>query len=75
MITNLSDHKNKKKYEKIVRDLSAILKVLSLTQQGLAHFKAYVAVQEVISVLETNKTLLDLQLKKYEKELKKINDT
>lgn len=74
MISDLTDHKNKKKYEKIIRDINGILQVLSLTQRGLAIFKNYIAVQEVISVLETNKVLLELKLKKYEIELQKIKE-
>jgi hypothetical protein len=73
-ITNLNEHKNKKKYEKVVRDITGILSVLTLTQRGLAVFKHYVSVQEIISTLETNKVLLELQKKKYEKELEKLKD-
>lgn len=75
MTTNLTDYKNKKKYKKIVEDLEAIIKVISLSQQALSHYKVYKVAQELISVHETNKTLLDLQLKKYQKELQRINDT
>jgi hypothetical protein len=67
--TKIKDYKLKKKYERIVKDISDILKVFSLTQRALAVFKNYIAVQEIISIIETNATLLELQKKKYEKEL------
>lgn len=72
--TSLTEHKNKKLYQKIIRDIGGILQVLSLTQRGLVIFKSYVVVQEIISVVETNKTLLELKLKDYEKKLKAITD-
>jgi hypothetical protein len=70
---SFNDHKLKKKYEKIVKDISMILQVIVLAQRGLANFKNYIAVQEIISVLETNKVLLELKQKKYKKELEKNN--
>jgi hypothetical protein len=72
MTTNLSDFKLKKKYERYVKDIGDILKVFNLTQKALSVFKNYIAVQEIISILETNGTLLDLKRKKYEKELEII---
>lgn len=74
MISSISDHKNKKLYEKIIKDITAILQILSLTQRGLSIFKSYIAVQEIISVLETNKTLLELKQKQYETQLNLIKN-
>ena len=71
---SLSDHKQKKICEKVLQDMKAIRLVLNLTQRGLILFKHYVMVQEIISVIITNITLLDLQVKKYEKELKRIQE-
>lgn len=70
----MQDHKNKKIYEKVIRDLTAILQVLTLAQRGLTLFKHYVFAQEIISVIATNVTLIDLKLKDYEKKLKVIKD-
>lgn len=70
--TDLKLFKSKKKNEKIVSDISEILKVLTLTQKALSIFKHYVSIQEIISVIATNCTLLELQQKKYEKELQNI---
>lgn len=61
-------------YEKVVRDLTAMLQVLTLAQRGLILFKHYVFAQEIISVIATNVTLIDLKLKDYEKKLKVIKD-
>lgn len=68
-ITSLSDHKNKKLAKRLVSDIDAILKVLSLTQRGLAHFKQYIPVQEIISTIQTNVTLLEVHRNKYAKAL------
>lgn len=67
--TTLKDYKLKKKYERITKDITAILNVFNLTQRALSVFKNYIVCQEIISILETNKNLLELQQKKYEKEL------
>lgn len=71
---SLNDHKKKKRYEKIVSDISAIVNIIILTQKGLSIFKAYTQVQEIISVLEVNKVLLEIKQRKYKKELEKIKD-
>lgn len=72
MISSISDHKNKKLYEKVIKDISQILQILSLAQRGLSIFKSYITVQEIISVIATNITLLELQQKKYINELQTI---
>lgn len=64
-IINLQDFKNRKLNQKMIEDIDNILKVLSLTQQSLAHFKMYAPVQEMISIMETNKTLFEFHRKKY----------
>jgi hypothetical protein len=71
-ITSLTEHKSKKKYKKVVEDIDGILKVISLSQKSLSFFKQYLPVQEMISVLETNKTLLELHRKKYEGKLEEL---
>lgn len=69
---SLESFKVKKKYKKFIEDIDAILKVVSLSQKSLSFYKQYVPVQEMISVLETNKTLLELHRKKYESKLEEI---
>lgn len=68
-VTNLGSFKDKKKFKRYIEDLEKILKVIDLAQKGLIHFKHYRYVQEIVSVLETNKTLFDMHKKKYEKAL------
>ena len=68
-ITNIRTHKQKKKYKKLIEDIDSILKIFDLTQRGLSHYKYIIAAQEVISILETNKTLLTLQQKELKKEI------
>jgi len=64
-LVNLKDYKNKKKIDKIVSDIDKIVNIFTLTQKSLSFFKNYAVVQEVISVIETNKSLLLLHKKKY----------
>jgi hypothetical protein len=71
-VKNIRKFKQLRAFEKIVSDIPRILHVLSLTQRGLAVFKAYIPVQEIISVLETNKTLLEIKLCKYQDELEQM---
>ena len=67
---NLKDFKDRKKFKQIVEDLENINRILDLTQRSLIHFKRYKNVQEIISICETNMTLLNLYKKKYEAKLK-----
>ena len=48
--------------------------ILELTITGLSHFTKYVVVTECISVLESNKILLEIHLKKYTKAMDKIKE-
>lgn len=69
-IISFQKKKNSKKYKKIIQDIESILKIVTLAQKGLSLYKEYVPAQELISVLETNKTFLEIHKKKYEKEIK-----
>ena len=72
MIISLNDFKSKKKVAKYLKDIDDILKVITLSQKSLSFYKQYSAVQEIISILETNKMLLELHRKKYESKLEEI---
>ena len=65
--TNLSDYRTKKLNKKILEDINNILLVLEKSQQALMFFKKYKPVQEIISIIETNKVLFQLKKKAYEK--------
>lgn len=71
---NLSDFKKKKKYEKVINDLTNIIKIYNLTLTALKYFSKYTLVMETISVLQSNKTLLEIHLTKYRKMVKSSND-
>ena len=64
-ITSFDKYKSKKKLKKIVEDIDSILHVISLTQKSLSYYKQYIPVQEMVSVLATNSTLLELYRKTY----------
>lgn len=71
---DLENFKNKKKYKQIVSDINAITHVLDLTIRSLIHFKKYRTVQELISVLQTDITLLGMHKSKYENQLAKTEE-
>lgn len=70
-VIDLGKEKNKKKYKRYIEDIDKILHILTTSQQALSFFKHYTSAQEIISVMETNKTFLELNRKRYEKELQK----
>ena len=74
-ISSLNDYKQKKIHERIIEDIDKILHVISLTQQSLSFFKQYIPVQKLISIMETQKTLLEIHRKKNETELEKIKES
>jgi hypothetical protein len=71
-ISSLNDFKQKKIHERIIEDIDKILHVISLAQQSLSFFKQYIPVQKLVSMMETQKTLLEIHRKKNETELEKI---
>jgi hypothetical protein len=71
-ISNLDDYKKKKVHERIIDDIDKILHVISLAQQSLSFFKQYIPVQKLVSIMETQKTLLEIHRKKNAAELEKI---
>lgn len=71
-ITNLKDFKNVRLIKRYLEDINRITHILTTTQKALSFFKQYIQVQEIVSVIETNKVFLDLNRKKYEKELEKL---
>jgi hypothetical protein len=71
-IIKIKDFKQIKKLKRYISDIKKIIHIMSTSQQALSFFKQYIVTQETISVMETNKTFLELYLKKYEKELAEI---
>ncbi len=70
-LTNIKEFKSKKKYKKLVEDIDQVVRVLEMSQTALSHFKYIIACQEIISIMETNKTLLVLKQKDLKKEIEK----
>lgn len=64
--TDIKDFKKKKKLKKIVEDLKMAIKVYNLSINALKSYATYSIVMETISILQGNKTLLEIHLKKYE---------
>jgi hypothetical protein len=71
-VVKLKDFKQIKKLKRYINDITKIMHIMSTSQKALSFFKQYSVTQETISVMETNKTFLELYLKKYEKELAEI---
>ena len=69
---SIKEHKHKKKLKRIIEDIDKMLEIFTKTQMCLSFFKPYVAAQEIVSILETNKTLLELQRKRYSGDLEKL---
>jgi len=67
---NIKEFKKKRKIKKIIEDLKKAIKVYNLSINALKSFSSYMIVMETISVLQGNKTLLEIHLKKYENMLK-----
>lgn len=65
--TDLKKYKDNKLNKKIISDIDHILLILEKSQQALMFFKKYKPVQEIISIIETNRTLFYLKKKAYEK--------
>lgn len=62
------------KSEKIIEEMKIILYIMELAINGLSHFNKYVFVTECVSVLQSNKILLEIHLNKYIKAVEKIKE-
>lgn len=62
------------KSEKVVEELKMILYIIELAINGLSYFNKYVYVTECVSVLQSNKVLLQIHLSKYQKAIDKIKE-
>lgn len=66
-IKSIKRHKDQKLAKKIKEDLEMVQKTLNLTLDALGHYKKYIPVMEVISCVQTNRTLIDIFIKKHDK--------
>jgi hypothetical protein len=69
-----TNEKTLEKSEKVVEELKIILYIIELAISGLGHFNKYVFVNECVSVLQSNKLLLEIHLRKYNKAIDKIKE-
>ena len=69
-----TNEKTLEKSEKVVEELKIILYIIELAISGLGHFNKYVFVNECVSVLQSNKLLLQIHLRKYNKAIDKIKE-
>ena len=66
-ITSLNQYKDTKINKKIINDIDNIILILEKSQQALTFFKQYKPIQEILSIMETNKILFKLKKAQYEK--------
>lgn len=66
--------KTLQKAEKIVEELKMVLRIMSLSIEGLSHYNKYVFVNECVSVINSNKVLLEVHLAKYQRAIDKIEE-
>ena len=62
------------KSEKVIEELKIVLYIIGLAINGLSYFDKYVFVTECISVLQSNKVLLKIQIQRYIKATNKIKE-
>jgi len=67
-LINIKDYKLAKV---IVGDLEVVIKAIDLTIQALSYYKKYGPVSQIISNLQTNKTILEINYLKYKRILDK----
>lgn len=59
------------KTETIVSDLKKVEEIMTTAIEALSGYKKYVDVMEALSAVQTSRTVLQIQLRKYENLLKK----
>jgi hypothetical protein len=69
-IRNIKDFKDVKKAKVYRTHLTAILKVVNLSIEGLKHFEIYTSVREIQKTLRFEKKILESHLFKVEKLIK-----
>lgn len=66
-VKNLSDVKNVKKAEIIVKDLEKIITLIDASLNCLSEYSKYIPVMEILSLMQSNKTILEIHRNKYSK--------
>lgn len=73
-VTNLQDVKDLKKLEIIAKDLEDLVRIYNMCLQVFGHYKKYLPCQETISVVQSNKTLIEIHLNKTKKNIEKLKN-
>lgn len=63
----IDEYKQYKRAKILVSDLEKIIRIINLSISALHHFSKYAPVNQIISTLQTNKTILEIHLNKYKK--------
>lgn len=69
-MTEINDLAAYRRAKLLVADLEKIIKVIDLSTTALSHFSKYAPVNVIISVLQTNQTLLKTHYEKQKRILK-----
>lgn len=64
MNDNLIDLNKHRKTEQLVKDLETCIKMIDFNRNSFKGYTKYTPVAEIVSVLETNKTILEIHLNK-----------
>lgn len=72
--TNIADFKEKRKIKKIIEDLEKLETLLQLVLKGLAVYKKYKPVRDILQNILENKAAVNAFLKSYRELLEKKND-
>lgn len=71
----MHDLKKYREAKTILPHIEAILKVINLSIKSLSHFKSYLPVMRILVVMEEQKTLLEINQKKYAEIIKNKGNT
>lgn len=66
---NLKDFKEKKKLALLLKEVEALIALYELFLNTLRKYGKYPGVNEVMSIIAQNRTLLTIQVNKYKKKL------
>lgn len=74
-MTNLSEYKNKKKSQIVLRELEEILKLFIETKKSLEIYGKYIPAKDVYISIMDNEAKVLLHIKKYKKLLEEENES
>lgn len=72
--TNIQDYKEKKKIKKVIEDLETVNNLLFLILKGLASYKKYQPVRNILQNVLENRVSVTMFIKQYKELLAKNNE-